>query len=70
VELRDLREMSGTTIQQAAKLAGIGFGTMANVERGFHKLSPEQADKLIAAYWRKVSKRLERVAKALGYGRA
>jgi transcriptional regulator with XRE-family HTH domain len=48
--LRRLRKHEGLSLRQAAKLAGISFGQLSELERGKHRISLDHAHALMELY--------------------
>lgn len=48
--LRMLRKQEGLSLRQAAKLAGISFGYLCELEQGKHRISLDHAHALMELY--------------------
>ena len=64
--LRELRELARVTIQDAARVVGVSYTGLWNVEHGYSKLTDRQVELLEALYAPKINERLKRLSRSLG----
>jgi DNA-binding transcriptional regulator YiaG len=65
-DLREMRDLAGTTIPQAAKTIGVSVGCVWNFEHGKTKPTDEQLARLGTFYAKAIGKRLTRLWRLTG----